>query len=138
MGSRIFFGKNLALSYQNKEKHRFSKRMWPFGQKHTHTHTSKVSSERSLRYLMNWNFPSPTLAEVLIIPLQCKECHPLLGGVVDLGRLPDPLLCLDFLADCLFLLDADTSPSCLPLVVEQSPHCIEHLLYLCRLYSKHP
>ena len=28
------FGKNLALSYQNKEKHRFSKRMWPFGQKH--------------------------------------------------------------------------------------------------------
>ena len=27
------FGKNLALSYQNKEKHRFSKRMWPLGQK---------------------------------------------------------------------------------------------------------
>ena len=37
-----FFGKNLALSYQNKEKHRFSKRMWPFGQK-THTHTQVKS-----------------------------------------------------------------------------------------------
>ena len=36
------FGKNLALSYQNKEKHRFSKRMWPFGQK-THTHTQVKS-----------------------------------------------------------------------------------------------
>jgi hypothetical protein len=38
----FFFGKNLALSYQNKEKHRFSKRMWPFGQK-THTHTQVKS-----------------------------------------------------------------------------------------------
>ena len=65
--------------------------MWPFGQKKKHTHTSKVSSERSLRYLMNWNFPSPTLAEVLITPLQCNECHPLLGGVVYLGLLPDSL-----------------------------------------------
>ena len=38
------FRKNLALSYQNKEKHRFSKRMWPFGQNtHTHTHTQVKS-----------------------------------------------------------------------------------------------
>ena len=66
--------------------------MWPYGRKKTtHTHTSKVSSERSLRYLMNWNFSSPTLVEVLIIPLQCNECHPLLGGVVYLGLLPDSL-----------------------------------------------
>ena len=57
--------------------------------KHTHTHTSKVSSERSLRLLSNLIFSSPTLAEVLITPLQCNECHPLLGGVVYLGRLPD-------------------------------------------------
>ena len=40
----VFFWKNLALSYQNKEKHRFSKRMWPSGKKKKHTHTSKVSS----------------------------------------------------------------------------------------------
>ena len=36
--SHMGFGKYLALSYQNKEKHTFSKRMWPFGQKNTHTH----------------------------------------------------------------------------------------------------
>ena len=43
----FFFGKNLALSYQNKEKHRFSKRMWPFGQKNTHTHTHTHTQVKS-------------------------------------------------------------------------------------------
>ena len=47
------------------------------------------------------------------------------------------LLCLDCLADCLFLPDADTSPSCLPWSLN-SPLTAQHLLYLCHLYSKHP
>jgi hypothetical protein len=73
----------------------FSKRMWPYGSNthshthtHTHTHTSKVSSERSLRFFSNLSHPFPTLADVLITPLQR---HSLLGGVIDLGRLPDSL-----------------------------------------------
>ena len=28
-----FFGKNLALSYQNNRKNKFSKRMWPYDRK---------------------------------------------------------------------------------------------------------
>ena len=38
----FFFGKNLALSYQNNRKNKFNKRMWPYGQK-THTHTQVKS-----------------------------------------------------------------------------------------------
>ena len=66
-----FFWKKSCIKLSKQRKHRFSKRMWPYGrgEEKKHTHTSKVSSERSLRYLMNWNFPSPTLAEVLITPL---------------------------------------------------------------------
>ena len=103
----------------------------------THTRTSKVFSERSLRYLINLNFPSPTLAEVLITPLQCNECHPLLGGVLYLGLLPDSfgsavtccvLIALPIVS--LSLSDADTSPSCLPLGVEQTPHCTVPPLYV--------
>ena len=52
----------VCIKLSKQRKHRFSKRMWPYGRKkqNTYTHTSKVSSERSLRYFMNWNFPSPS------------------------------------------------------------------------------
>jgi Reverse transcriptase (RNA-dependent DNA polymerase) len=39
------FVKNLALSYQNNRKNKFSKCMWPYGRKHTHTQVKSPPSD---------------------------------------------------------------------------------------------
>ena len=35
----ILFWKKSCIKLSKQRKHRFSKRMWPYGRKHTHTHT---------------------------------------------------------------------------------------------------
>ena len=61
--------------------------LWP--KTDTHTHASNDSYEHPPRSEFELVVSSDVNTKFLITPLQCIDCHPLLGGVVELDQLPD-------------------------------------------------
>jgi hypothetical protein len=98
--------------------------MWAYGQKLTHTHTSNDSYEHPPRSEFELVVSSNALTYVLITPLQCIDCHPL---VVDLGPLPGAT---DSAAPS--LLELQTLYFIIPFMLFDYPRCIHE--WCCDLY----